>query len=100
MAIDWNPSNINEPPLAFQSFELNHKPKNPMRFYSKKLDRLRMQLKQLIKSARIDCFTPFVLLFVMNLIAFLNMECCIMVFLVLPVMLSCFYIYSAKKCAR
>lgn len=65
----------------------------------KLLDKLSMQFTQLLQT-KIDSLVAVVLIVVVNLIAFLNVECCIMVFLVLPVMLSSYYIYCAKKCAR
>lgn len=71
-----------------------------MNVLMKKFEVLRMLLKQILQKARVDTVAPIVLLFIVNLVAFLNEECCIMVFLVLPVALSSFYIYCAKKCAR
>lgn len=71
-----------------------------MRLNPKKLDRLRMQLKQLLQNIKIDSVLPIGLIFVVNFIAFINVECCIIVFLVLPVMVSSYYIYCAKKSAR
>lgn len=71
-----------------------------MRLNSKKLDRLRMQLKQFLQNIKIDSVLPILLILIVNLIAFINVECCIIVFLVLPVMVSSYYIYCAKKSAR
>lgn len=65
----------------------------------KLLDKLSMQFTQLLQT-KIDSLVAVVLIVVVNLVAFVNVECCIMVFLVLPVMLSSYYIYCAKKCAR
>ncbi|CRL08620.1 CLUMA_CG021282, isoform A [Clunio marinus] len=47
-----------------------------------------------------DTLVPIILILLVNTIAFLNVECCIIVFLVLPVALSSYYIYCAKKNAR
>lgn len=65
----------------------------------KLIDKLKMKLTQLLRT-KIDSLVAVVLIVVANLIAFLNVECCIIVFLVLPVMISSYYIYCAKKCAR
>lgn len=53
-----------------------------------------------LQSFPIGIISPILLILVVNLIAFLNLECCIIVFLVLPVILSSYYIYCAKKCER
>ena len=71
-----------------------------MRFNLKKLDRLKMQLKQFLQNTKIDSVLPIAMIVAVNLIAFINMECCIIVFLVLPVVVSSYYIYCAKKSAR
>lgn len=59
-----------------------------------------MQLKQFFQNTKIESVLPIILIVVVNLVAFLNMECCIIVFLVLPVVVSSYYIYCAKKSAR
>lgn len=66
----------------------------------KELDRLKMQLKQFFQNTKIDSILPVALIALVNLLAFINLECCIIVFLVLPVGLSSYYIYCAKKSAR
>lgn len=70
-----------------------------MRYNLKKLDRLKMQLKQFLH-IKIDSVLPILIIVAVNLIGFLNVECCIIVFLVLPVAVSSYYIYCAKKSAR
>lgn len=61
---------------------------------------IKMQIKQTLQDIKIDMVFPLVLLLVLNLVACINLECCIIVFLVLPVMVSSFYIYCAKKCQK
>lgn len=67
---------------------------------SKRPELLKMQAKQLLQNVKLDMILPFVLLLVLNLVACINLECCIIVFLVLPVMIASFYIYCAKKCQK
>lgn len=61
---------------------------------------LKMHLKQLYQNTDLDSLVPIALILLVNLVAFVNIECCIIVFLVLPVVLSSYYIYCAKKSAR
>jgi len=59
-----------------------------------------MQLKQFLQNTKFDSVIPIALIVAVNFIAFINVECCIIVFLVLPVVVSSYYIYCAKKSAR
>lgn len=47
-----------------------------------------------------ELLVPVILLVLLNLIAVINVECCIISFLVFPVIIVCCYIWFAKKYSR
>lgn len=71
-----------------------------MRMNTKKLDRLRMYIKQKLKGVGVDAVMPIPLLALVNLIASWNFECWVITFLVLPIVVFTYYLHCAKTCAR
>ncbi|KAL7023698.1 hypothetical protein ACKWTF_012743 [Chironomus riparius] len=53
-----------------------------------------------LKGSKIELIVPLILLLVLNLIAIINLECCIISFLVFPVIIAACYIWFAKKHSR
>jgi len=53
-----------------------------------------------LKGSKVELIVPLILLLVLNLIAVINLECCIIAFLVFPVIIASSYIWFAKKYSR
>lgn len=62
---------------------------------------VRMQLRAILQSCdSLSFLSPILLIAAVNAIAIINMECCIIAFLVFPVMISTCYVWTAKSCAK
>lgn len=62
---------------------------------------VRMQLRQILQScASLSFLSPILLVAAVNAIAIISVECCIIAFLVFPVMIATFYVWAAKSCAK
>ena len=71
-----------------------------MRFSTRKVNIVKMQLKQIFQNIKIDSVLPILLIIVINLIAFNSFECCTLVFLGLLFAMPFIYYYCAKKSSR
>lgn len=54
----------------------------------------------MLKKTKYDIILPLTFIAVTNMMAILSLECCIMIFLAFPVVISSTYIYCAKKAAK